>query len=89
MRGELLALRLGLNLCYDLRLSNVCLFSDSSLAVQVVIHGDSDFGSDGALFLEVRNLISELGVLSIQHMKRSANEAAHCLARHVLLSKQI
>lgn len=65
-----------------------CLFiSYSSIAILGVLHSHDDLGADGALILEICDLIKEIAVLSIQHMKRPANETVHCLAQHALMCK--
>lgn len=60
-------MRMGLDLCCSLRLSNVCLFSDSSLAVQEVLPNHIDLGEEGALILEICQLIKELGTINLTY----------------------
>lgn len=42
-----------------MELSNVCIYLDSSQAVQGVNQQNDDFGLDGALILEIRELVKD------------------------------
>lgn len=69
-RGELIVTCLKLDFYCSLRLSNVCLFLDSLQAILGVLQHEDDLGSDGTLILLIWDLINELGVVSVMHIRR-------------------
>lgn len=82
--AKLLAIRLRLDFCLNRELTNVCLFSDSLVAVNAVTQFEDEIGPDGALLLDISELLKGPEFLSINHMRRTTNEAAHHLARFSL-----
>ncbi|XP_073130896.1 uncharacterized protein [Henckelia pumila] len=81
--GELLAIREGLQVFKDKLLSHIFAFSESLLAVQAVTESICDLSYTGHCALEVRDLISELNIVSLSHASRKANVVAHSLAEFV------
>ncbi|XP_073059549.1 uncharacterized protein [Primulina eburnea] len=81
LAAEILAIRSGIDLCLQVGMSSVCIYSDSMEAVRVVHNPDLDTGPCGALALEVNSMFVGNQFVSIKHMHRSANSVAHFLAR--------
>ncbi|XP_073041972.1 uncharacterized protein [Primulina eburnea] len=80
LAAEILAIRCGIDLCLQVDVSSVCIFSDSKEAVRLVLNPDLDTGPWGALALEVNSMFLENHFVSIKHMHRSVNSVAHSLA---------
>lgn len=64
----------------------LCLFgiSDSLEAAKAANHPEENLGPDGLLLLEISEMLMQPRFLYLKHMRRSANEVAHHLARFVL-----
>ncbi|XP_073049025.1 uncharacterized protein [Primulina eburnea] len=79
--AELCAIRFGMEFCLNLGLHDVNIFSDSLLAVQAISNSLVDLGPSGVLSIDILIMLKMDAFLSINHMPRSANRAAHRLAR--------
>lgn len=73
-----------MDFCLKNNFSNVCIFSDSLLAIRAIIQPLEEFGLYEVIVLEVEDLLKALTFLSIIHMRRSTNEVAHNLAHYAL-----
>lgn len=54
------------------------------MTVQAVMDPSDDYGYIGSCAQEIKTQIREPWVLSLKHMRRSANLAAHSLAQFVI-----
>ncbi|XP_073047718.1 uncharacterized protein [Primulina eburnea] len=86
LAAEVLAIRCGIDLCLQVGVSSVCIFSDSKEAVRLVLKPDLDIGPCGALALEVNSMVLVNHFVSIKHMHCSANSVAHSLAHRAFNS---
>ncbi|XP_073133915.1 uncharacterized protein [Henckelia pumila] len=84
--GELMAIREGLKLIRDKDFHQVIIFSDSLLAVQAVTAPQSDLCYTGSCAQDIKTLISQLEIVSLFHVRRSANVVAHSLAKFSISS---
>lgn len=73
--AELLAIRLGMDVCLSKEFSNISIFSDSVQAVRDVLNPDEELGPNGCLAQEINSMLKSFPnvFLSINHMKRSVN----------------
>lgn len=83
--AELTAILYGLKYCLQLGFDIAQIYSDSSLAVNGVHQDLDDYSPNGIIIMEIQSLLSAHGSISLFHMRRNANEAAHQLARHALI----
>ncbi|XP_073128884.1 uncharacterized protein [Henckelia pumila] len=81
--AELEAIRFGMDFCSLQGFTNVCIFSDSLLAIRAVETQSENLGPEGAVAMEIRSLLESPKFVSIRHMRRSANRVAHFLAQKV------
>ncbi|XP_073313571.1 uncharacterized protein [Primulina huaijiensis] len=86
LAAEILAIRCGMDLCLQVGVASVCIYSDSKEAVRVVLNPDMDAGSVGVLALEVHSMFLLNNFVSIKHMHRSTNTVAHFLAHRAFNS---
>lgn len=80
LAAELLAIRYGLDLCLQVGLSQVCIYSDSKEAVRAVLNPSSETGPPGVLAIEINSIFRDNHFISIMHMSRVVNVIAHFLA---------
>lgn len=85
--AELMAIRSGLDLCLRMGFSNVLVFSDCLNAVKDVSQGVGGLGLCDVAS-EIRSMLELPQFLSFNHMRRSANNIAHTLARKALVYSQ-
>jgi ribonuclease HI len=79
---EALALFAGLQLAEQFGAHSLLVESDSMEVVEAV-ENPSEYRGTGAVIIDdCRQLLVALGMATIQHCPREANEAAHSLARH-------
>lgn len=85
---ELFAICLGMDVCLSKRFSNIHVFSDSVQAVGAAINQDEDIGPNGSIAHEIHSLMKTFPniFISINHMSRKVNGAAHTLVRKSLTS---
>ncbi|XP_075504352.1 uncharacterized protein LOC142541772 [Primulina tabacum] len=86
VHAEMLAIQEGIKHVYQRGLVCTHVYSDSQMAVQAIMDPSSDLGYIGSCAEEIKNLIKEPWILSLQHMRRSANVIAHSLAQFVISS---
>jgi len=79
--AELQACRMGLHLAKDLQLANVILETDNIGVAAKLSRDDMDRSVHGPLVEEIKSLLRSFGVVSICAVRRSANVAAHLLAK--------
>ncbi|GLU14821.1 hypothetical protein SLE2022_313680 [Rubroshorea leprosula] len=78
--AELWGLREGLRLCRALNLTHVVAEMDSMIAVRLINEGRDLENSTTNLLLDIRNLMAEFEVCTLQHILREGNSAADFLA---------
>lgn len=86
--AELMAIRSGLDLCQHMGFSNVLVFSDCLNVVKDVSQGVGGLGQCDVVAYEIRSMLELPQFLSFNHMRRSANNIAHTLARKALVYSQ-
>lgn len=83
-RAELVAIRFDMDFCSSNDFTNVYIFSDYLLAVQLVNQSVENLGYEGALALETQELMAYPNFISLQHTRRTANGNDHRLAREAM-----
>ncbi|CAA0832090.1 Ribonuclease H-like superfamily protein [Striga hermonthica] len=84
---ELLAIKEGLEKCGVLHQAPIFIFTDSLLAVQAVTDYKETHGYIRSWAKEIDGLMSKAAVSSrLQHMRRSANNVAHAIAKFASFS---
>ncbi|XP_073138217.1 uncharacterized protein [Henckelia pumila] len=83
-RGELWALLLGMELSKMCGLSNVCVYSDSIEAINVVRDEKGCLGTDGNIVKSIKELLMDGSFLRLLHMKRKTNDVTHKIAKFAL-----
>ncbi|GKV06533.1 hypothetical protein SLEP1_g18418 [Rubroshorea leprosula] len=78
--GELWGLREGLRLCKAMDLTHVVAEMNSMIAVRFINEGRDLENLTTNLLLDIRNLIAEFEVCTLQHTLREGNSAADFLA---------
>lgn len=76
----------GLKILRDKNYLGVYVTSDSLLVVQTVTKPHEDFGYLGTIVAEIGELIKGPVVSNLSHIRQSANEVTHSLAKFSILS---
>ncbi|XP_073041771.1 uncharacterized protein [Primulina eburnea] len=84
--GELFAIREGLRLAKERGFHDICICSDSLLAVQAVTSPTSDLSYVGSCAQEIRCSCLDFTNATLSHVRRSANEVAHFLSKFAISS---
>ena len=86
--AELWALRDGINLCIDLKLTNVIIELDAKLVMDLLQNEDCRNNGKEVIIADCRKGPKKIPIVRIQHCFREANMCADALARRgVFLSR--
>ncbi|XP_073042013.1 uncharacterized protein [Primulina eburnea] len=87
VHGELVAIREGLRVIQDQDLIIHEITTDSLLAVQAVTNPAEDLSYTGAIALDIKRLLLGQHLITLSHVRRSANVVAHKLASFAICSQ--
>ncbi|XP_062014476.1 uncharacterized protein LOC133731014 [Rosa rugosa] len=81
--SELLAIKEGLEMVKERRLSSVEVENDRLSAVQLINHKEKCFVAEGIIVEEIQTLLREVRISVIKHTSRNNNKAAHAVTNFV------
>lgn len=81
LHAELMALYHGVKLCWDVGFRKVFCFSDSSLVIQLVQQGVSEFHHYNSVVSRIKAYVNQDWEFSLHHIFREGNQCADFLAK--------
>lgn len=84
LAAQILAIRCGMDLCLQVGVYNVCIFSDLMEAVRFILGPEKEAGPLGVLAPEAHSMFINNNFVSFEYKNRRVNFVAHFLARRAI-----
>ncbi|KAJ1394266.1 Ribonuclease H domain [Sesbania bispinosa] len=81
LEAELIAILEGLHICWNLNLRNIKCMTDSTLAVNCIQQGVSNFHQLATLIGQITEIMSRDWAVSLHHTSREGNPCANFMAK--------